>query len=161
MKLGFQVELRGDRSVTWHTNVFVSRVVLWLIWSNDWSNFCSCSSMSMLYPRCCLWCKSRKNAKGRRFYTFLERAKKVFGWFFLFRQHFSVSILCSYKSTSNLNRSGFFLLTTLKKYEKKQAGIPYGWEKPISSPIEYREKVNEKMWGLERRDYRPGRGSQF
>ena len=44
----------GDRLVTWHTNVLVSQVVLWLNWSNDWSNFCSCSSMSMLSPQGCL-----------------------------------------------------------------------------------------------------------
>ena len=29
--------------------------------------------MSMLYPRRCLWCKSRKIASGRRFYTYLSK----------------------------------------------------------------------------------------
>ena len=42
----------------------------------------------MLYPRCCLLCKSRKNASGRRFYTFLERAEKVSGDFFCLDETF-------------------------------------------------------------------------
>jgi hypothetical protein len=59
----------GELSVTLDTNLLVSWVVLWANRSNDWWNFCSCTSIFMLYPQSCLRCKSRQINLCTRFYT--------------------------------------------------------------------------------------------
>jgi len=55
----------GDLSNTLDTNVLISWVMFWINWSNDWQNFCSCTSIFIIYPQRCLRCKSRKMTLGR------------------------------------------------------------------------------------------------
>lgn len=61
----------GDLSTTLDTNVLISWVMFWINWSNDWQNFCSCTSIFIIYPQRCLRCKSRKMTLGRHLNTFL------------------------------------------------------------------------------------------